>query len=308
MRRLPPLKAIAAFEAAARHESVTKAAIELNVSHSAISQQIKILEHHFNQRLFQKKGNGIELTPKARNFLKDVTESLDIIAVASQNLTSSNVLNRISVNSTPTFSVQWLVPRIADFQRAFPNVEVKTEVSTTDVLSKAYDQSDLIIRRYPMKKSGMECVRILDDVSVAVAAPRLFEAESLESPSDLLRFKLLHTKSRISAWPNWFRKAGIVTNQTLAGQVFDHIFLSLASARSGAGICLCPHVFVEDDIRDGRLVNVFAENVIIGSGFYALYDKKSRGVHNIERLILWLMGENIADAPASLDIEWELYS
>ena len=153
MRRLPPLKAIAAFEAAARHESVTKAAIELNVSHSAISQQIKILEHHFNQKLFQKKGNGIELTPKARNFLKDVTESLDIIAVASQNLTSSNVLNRISVNSTPTFSVQWLLPRIADFQRAFPNVEVRTEVSTTDVLSKAYEQSDLIIRRYPMKKS-----------------------------------------------------------------------------------------------------------------------------------------------------------
>tara|TARA_R110000764_G_scaffold110653_2_gene197321 strand:+ start:27276 stop:28202 length:927 start_codon:yes stop_codon:yes gene_type:complete len=308
MRKLPPLKALHAFEAAARHESVTKAAAELNVSHSAISQQIKILEQHFNQKLFQKRGNGIELTPKARNFLKDVTESLDQIAVASENLSISNVVNRISVNATPTFSVQWLVPRVAEFQRQFPRIEVRTETSTTDLLGKDYDTSDVIIRRFPMKRTGMECTRILDDITVAVAAPSLLETVALAEPADLLRFKLLHIKSRISAWPNWFRKAGIETSQTLSGQIFDHIFLGLASARSGAGICLCPRVLVEDELKSGRLVELFPELYVVGPGFYALYDTKSRNLRNVQRLIDWLKHDATGGPLSSQDVEWELYT
>ncbi|GGG72581.1 DNA-binding transcriptional activator GcvA [Salipiger pallidus] len=309
MRRLPPLKALYAFEAAARHESVTRAATELNVSHSAISQQIKILEQYFNQKLFEKKGNGVTLTPKARTFLKDVTESLDQIAVASENLSVSHVVNRISVNATPTFSVQWLVPRIAEFQRQYPRIEVRTETSTTDLLSKEYDASDIIIRRFPMKRTGMECTRILDDITVAVASPELIERDPVTEPADLLRFKLLHIKSRISAWPNWFRKAGIETSQTLSGQIFDHIFLGLASARSGAGICLCPRVLVEDELASGRLVALFPEHQVSGSGFYALYDTKNRNLRNVERLISWLKdtSDDEAQAPKQ-DVEWELYS
>lgn len=308
MRRLPPLKALHAFEAAARHESVTRAAAELNVSHSAISQQIKILEQHFDQKLFRKKGNGVELTPKARTFLQDLTESLDQIAVASENLSVSPIVNRISVNATPTFSVQWLVPRVAEFQRQFPKMEVRTETSTTDVLSKEYDSSDIIIRRFPMKRTGMECTRILDDVTIAVAAPALVESEPPEHPSDLFRYKLLHIKSRISAWPNWFRKSGIETSQTLSGQIFDHIFLGLASARSGAGICLCPRVFVEDELAAGRLVALFPEHFVVGSGFYALYDTKNRNLRNIERFIGWLRQDATGSETPPQDVEWELYS
>ncbi|MBN9673694.1 LysR substrate-binding domain-containing protein [Roseibium aggregatum] len=308
MRRLPPLKALHAFEAAARHESVTKAADELNVSHSAISQQIKLLEHYFNQKLFRKKGNGLELMPKARNYLQDIKQSLDLIAVASENLSSSGVLNRVRVNATPTFTTQWLIPRTADFQRAFPRIEVRIETSTTDELRMEAENNDLIIRRYSMKQSGMECVRILDDETIAVISPGLLSGNHIEEPADLLNYNLLHIRSRISAWPNWFKKAGIEASRTLKGQVFDHILMSIAAARNGAGICLTPRIFVEEELRDNRLVNLCPDITVVGSGFYALYDGQNRSIRNIEKLIDWLTRRSPDSRPNDADIEWELYS
>ncbi|WP_417842599.1 LysR substrate-binding domain-containing protein [Thalassospira sp.] len=307
MRRLPPLKALHAFEVAARYESVTKAAKELNVSHSAVSQQIKALENHFNQKLFQKKGNGLELTPKARSYLQDIKQSFDLIAVASENLVNSGVLNRVRVNATPTFSVQWLLPRVAEFQRAYPRIEVRTETSTTDELKKEYENNDIIIRRYPMKQTGMECVRLLDDETIAVASPALLANRKLSEPSELLEFDLLHIKSRISAWPHWFRKAGIEASQTLKGQVFDHIFLSITAAKNGAGICLAPKVLVEQELREERLVKLFPDTVVVGAGFYALYEKKNRSIRNIESLLDWLKLNGTSVNPEKQDIEWELY-
>jgi LysR family glycine cleavage system transcriptional activator len=308
MRRLPPLKALRAFEVAARYESVTKAASELNVSHSAVSQQIKALEHHFNQKLFQKKGNGIELTPKARNYLQDIKQSFDLIAVASENLANTGVLNRVRVNATPTFSVQWLLPRVAEFQRAYPRIEVRTETSTTDELKKEYENNDVIIRRYPMKHTGMECVRLLDDETIAVVSPALLKNRILIKPSELLEFNLLHIKSRISAWPHWFRKAGIEASQTLKGQVFDHIFLSVTAAKNGAGICLAPKVLVEQELKEERLINLFPEIVVVGSGFYALYDKENRSIRNIESLLDWLKLKGTSANPEEQDVQWELYT
>lgn len=308
MRRIPPLKALFAFEAAARHESVTVAAKELNVSHSAISQQIKTLEHHFNQKLFKKKGNGLELTPKARNYLQDIKQSFDLIAIASENLANSGILNRVRVNATPTFSMRWLIPRVADFQRAYPKIEVRIETSSTDELGKESENNDIVIRRYPMKQSGMACTRILDDDTIAVVSPELLQNRIIRDPSELLEFNLLHIKSRIAAWPNWFRKAGIESNQTLKGQVLDHFFLSIEAAKIGSGICLAPHALVEEDLKEGRLINLCPDIVVVGSGFYALHDKNSRSVRNIGRLLEWLTSEHSDSMPKHQDVEWELYS
>lgn len=308
MRRLPPLKALHAFEAAARHESVTKAAEELNVSHSAISQQIKALEHYFNQKLFRKKGNGLELTPKARTYLQDIRQSFDLMAVASENLSRSDVLRRVRVNATPTFATLWLIPRVADFQRAYPQIEIRIETSITDKLYDEIENNDLVIRRFPMKQSGMTCVRILNDDTVAIAAPELLQGKEVDDPAALLDFNMLHMRSRISAWPNWFRKAGIEASETLKGQVFDHFLLSIAAAKSGAGICLVPRAFVEDDLREGRLVQLCPEIVVVGSGFFALYDKQNRSARNIERLIDWISRQPADDAAIEHDVDWELYS
>ncbi|WP_334129781.1 LysR substrate-binding domain-containing protein [Sneathiella sp.] len=308
MRRLPPLKALLAFEAAARHESVTRAAVELNVSHSAVSQQIKVLEHYFNQKLFRKKGNGLELMPKARNYLKDIKHSLDLIAVASENLSTSGALKRVRVNATPTFATQWLIPRIAEFQRTYPKIEVRIETSMTDELRSEMENNDLIIRRYPMKQPGMICVRLLEDETIAVASPGLLQGNVITHPLDLLKYDLLHIRSRISAWPTWLRNAGIDSSQTLKGQVFDHIFLSIAAAKNGVGICLTPRVFVEKELQEGSLVALCPDVRVVGSGFFALFDKQNRSIRNIEGLLDWLTQTTPGNPPEESDVEWELYS
>ncbi|MCW2307665.1 LysR substrate-binding domain-containing protein [Rhodobium gokarnense] len=298
------MKALQAFEAAARHESVTMAAAELNVSHSAVSQQIKALEHYFNQKLFKKKGNGLELLPKARNYLQDIKQSLDLIAVASENLSSSSAIKRVRVNATPTFATQWLIPRIAEFQRVYPTIEVRMETSMTDDLPNEAENNDLIIRRYPMKQSGMVCVRLLEDETIAVASPKLLRDHRPSQASDLLNYDLLHIRSRISAWPTWFRKAGIESSHTLQGQVFDHIFLAIAAAKNGAGICLTPRAFVEQELAEDRLVNLCPDIAVVGSGFFGLYDKQNRSLRNIEGLINWLIQRVPNGTPDGMDVAW----
>lgn len=304
MRRLPPLKALRAFEAAARHESVTRAARELNVSHSAVSQHIKALEHHFGQKLFHKKGNGLELSPKARTFLHDVRQSFDLLAVASENLSSSDILNRIRINSTPSFAMRWLIPRIAEFQKTHPKIEVRIETSDTDEIENITDNFDLIIRRYPMKRPGMACDRLMDDEAIAVVYPQMIQDLNIQDPHDLLNGNLLHIKSRISAWPNWFRKAGIQSNETLKGQVFDHFFLSLEAAINGSGIALAPKAMVTLDLHEGRLENAFPDISIIGSGFYGLYNAQDRSAHNVKRFVDWISLEGQREDIDTLDVEW----
>lgn len=304
MRRLLPMKALQVFEVAARYESVTKAARELNVSHSAVSQQIKGLEHHFNQKLFRKKGNGVELTPKARTFLQDIRQGFDILELASENLSSSGVLNRIRVNSTPSFAMRWLIPKVAEFQRENPKIEVRIETSDTDEIEQLSNNFDLIIRRYPMKRAGMSCERLMDDEAVAVMSPRLAELSKIKEPRDLLNCNLLHIKSRISAWPNWFRKAEIQSNETLKGQVFDHFFLSLEAAINGSGVALAPKELVAFDLEEGRLINAFPDISIVGSGFYGLYNGKDRSTYNVEKFINWLSLEDQKKSFSKLDVDW----
>lgn len=304
MNQLPPLKAIRAFEATARHESVTRAALELCVSHSAISQQIKVLESYFNQKLFRKKGNGIELTPKARTYLQDVTQSLALLATASDNLSNKGAVNHIRVNSTPSFAQRCLIPRIAEFQSEYPDIEVQIETSNTDEMSNISDHNDLIIRRYPMKKNGMICQRLMDDESIAVVSPQLVKDQNFIESDDLLNCKLLHVKSRISAWPSWFRKAGVKSNETLSGPVFDHFFLGLEAAICGSGVALVPKEFVVQDLDAGRLLNVSPDICIVGAGYYCLYNGDSCNTDIIRKLVSWISVHNQLEEADHWDVEW----
>jgi LysR family glycine cleavage system transcriptional activator len=304
MRRLPPLRALRAFEAAARHESITKAAAELNVSHSAISQQVKALEHYFGQKMFVKSGNGLALKPKARAFLQDIRQGFDIVALAAENFLSSSVQNRVRVNATPSFALRWLIPRVTEFQKTFPKIEVRVETSTTDEIGRLSGNNDLVIRRYPMKRGGMSCEKILADDAIAVMSPRLAETQCVEGAEDLLGCELLHIKSRISAWPNWFRKAKILANETLKGQVFDHFFLSLEAAINGGGVALAPEALVAQDLSRGNLIHVVPETRLVGSGFYGLYNEADRSVHSVRKLIDWLTLEDTRQTEVDVDIQW----
>lgn len=271
MRRLPPLRALRTFEAAARLASVTAAAEELNVSHSAVSQLIKQLEEYFGQKLFRRSGRGIEPTPEAAAYLEDVKACLDRIAIASEQLTQRSRGRVLKVNATPSFAMRWLIPQSAAFQLDNPSIELRISTSTSDGIEHLSDPVDFIIRRDVMARTNHVCRRFLDDVSTAVVSPSLLARQQLRDPRDLLKVPLLHLRSRPDAWRRWFTMSDVDTPDAIAGPFFDHFFLSLQAAINGLGAAIGPYALIEDDLTAGRLVPPFPDRSIVGPGFHVLY-------------------------------------
>ena len=271
MRQLPPLHALRAFEAAARHASVTQAAEELRVSHSAVSQHLRGLETYFGQPLFHREGRRVAPTAAALVLLEEIGSALDRIAFASQQFMQRNSGVSITVNATPSFAMRWLIPRSSNFQLANPLVNVIVETSPTDGIDNLSRNYNFIFRRAPMEKAGHVSQKILEDTSTAVLAPALAATIALERPKDLTKSVLLHMKSRPDAWWRWLRGCSVETPDVLPGPYYEHFFLSLQAAISGLGIAISPLCFVSEDLSAGRLVAPFPDQVLKGPGFHVLY-------------------------------------
>ena len=288
MRRLPPLNALRAFEAAARLSSVTAAAEELGVSHSAISQQVALLEDYFGQKLFARPGRRVEPTPAALALLEDVRIALDRLAIASEQLTRRGAQAILSISATASFAQRWLIPRIVAFQKAHPNIELRVATSLSDAISHLDAPFDFIIRREPMERSGHSCRRLAEDRMTPLLAPALALEHGLSEPADLLRLKLLHMRSRPDAWKRWFSAHDVALQDTLDGPYFDHFFLSLEAAVHGLGVALAPLALVENDISAGRLVAPLADRTLDGPGFHILYRTELEHDRNGQKVLAWL--------------------
>lgn len=271
MRKLPPLHALRAFEAAARYASVTQAAEELGVSHSAVSQQVRALEEYFGQTLFHRNGRRIEPTEAARMLLEEVRTAFDRISIAAEQFSARSGNRVITVNATPSFAMRWLIPRSSMFQIENPTVSVIVETSTSDGIEHLTKSYDFIFRRAPMSRKDHVCIKILDDHSTAVLSPRLAADMRLKEPEDIKRGVLLHLKSRPDAWLRWFALCGIAAAESPAGPYYEHFFLSLQAAVNGLGVAVGPLCLIEDDLANGRLTTPFPEHILSGAGFHVLY-------------------------------------
>ena len=292
------MKALLALEAAARTGSLTAAAAELNVTHSAISQRIKTLETHFGQALLARGARGVTPTPQADQFLEALRASLDRVALAAGQLARSGEKRVLSVNALPSLTLRWLIPRLSSFQLANPRIEIRvaTSVERPGALKDAHD---VVIRRSPMAREGHACVRFLDDVQGPVAAPAYLARHRIEAPADCLDHTLLHLASRPDAWKRWFGAAGVGLKAPLTGPVFDHFFLSLTAASNQLGIAIGSLAIIGDDLAQGRLRRLFPDIVIRGSGFHALHRKPERGDTALETFIAWLCAEGRATGPSA---------
>ena len=270
MRRMPPLHALRAFEAAARHASVTQAAEELGVSHSAVSQQVRSLEEYFGQPLFHRNGRRVEPTEQARALLDDIRTAFDRIAVAAEQFNARNGNAVITINATPSFAMRWLIPRSSTFQIENPSVSVVVETSASDGIDHLTKNYDFIFRRMPIERVDHRCRKVLEDRSTAVLAPKLAASMDLQQPVDLRRGILLHLKSRSEAWKHWFEVCGVPPAET-PGPYYEHFFLSLQATINGLGIAVGPLCLIEDDVASGRLVTPFREHLLSGPGFHVLY-------------------------------------
>jgi LysR family glycine cleavage system transcriptional activator len=261
-RRIAPLNALRAFEAAARHLSFTKAARELNVTPAAVSHQVKALEDFFGLPLFRRMTRALLLTDAGQLALPALREGFDRLAEASERLRVHQGRNELTISSAPSFAAKWLVPRLDRFRAAHPGIELRIDASD-ELIDFARDGVDLGLRFGAGDYPGLRTVRLFGEETFPVCAPSLLAgAASLREPGDLSGFTLLHVDwaSQDDTWPNWrmwLLAAGARDVDASRGPRFSMGGMAVQAAVEGQGVALASSVLVADDLAAGRLVKPF---------------------------------------------------
>lgn len=276
MRNLPPLRAIRAFEAAARHLSFNRAADELHVTPSAVSHQVRTLEEHLGAKLFERLTRRVVLTPDGQAFLPPVHTALDQIDAAVQRIRGNRDDGSLTVQASPNFATEWLVPRLLGFQAEYPDIEVKLMTTRgPDGLHFDFEQVDLAIWYGKGNWPDVDCERLMSEELVPVCSPDLLRGErALSSPEDLRDATLIHVLIRIGQWRNWLEAAGIEGAEPERGPKFQNTPLALEAAMAGMGVAIANRAFVADHLRDGRLVIPFDQDLPSECAYYLLYPKQ----------------------------------
>ncbi|CAB3841352.1 Glycine cleavage system transcriptional activator [Achromobacter aegrifaciens] len=297
---LPPLKALRVFEAAARLRSFTAAADELSITHSAVSQQIRILEEYVGQPLFAREARGVALLPCAQAYFPEIQASLERIAAATAKLKSPAYGGVLRVCATPSLTMKWLIPRLSAFQARHPGVDVQLTTQGRSFLDRGGDTgSDVLIRHGYMAHSDLACVHCLDDFHVPVASPRFIERNRLAAPADCLGHPLLKIAGGMDHWPRWFALAKVDVPAQLPGPVFDHQFLCMQAAMNDLGIALAPWCLLEDDIRADRLRPLFDGPQLPNAGIHALYRQDGPAAASALLFIEWLREQGRDPSPTA---------
>jgi LysR family glycine cleavage system transcriptional activator len=256
-RILPPLNALRAFEAAGRLGSFKEAAAELHVTHGAVSQQVRLLEEWLGAPLFERHNRRVELTPAAKAYLDEVGPVFEQLAQATARYgVTGRVPRTLTVNAVATFTLRWLVPRLARFHDAHPGIDVSVETSN-EPLESLKETYDVVIRGGPDAFYGFTMRPFLSEERIPVCSPALLERIPLRTLDDLHRHTLLHTSSLPRVWPDWLAKVEMPALVPAANLTFDHFYLALQAAVDGIGIAMGPTALIADDLAAGRLVMPF---------------------------------------------------
>jgi LysR family transcriptional regulator, glycine cleavage system transcriptional activator len=256
-QELPPLNAVRAFEAAARRGSFVEAARDLHVTHWAIGKQIRLLEDWLGVPLFERRTRGAALTDQGADLLTDVSSALSRLTSATGRLRSPDTARRVSgvvrLNVLPSLALRWLLPRLSKFAESYPSVEIKV-TTTSRKLRYVGTGFDIGIRTDAERGAGIQCETLMADRRLPVCAPRILRDRPVETAGDLRRHVLLHSTTTRSAWPQWFKAAGLPNLTPARDLEFDHVYLQVQAAVDGLGVALGSLPLIETDIAAGRLV------------------------------------------------------
>jgi LysR family glycine cleavage system transcriptional activator len=292
-RILPPLNALRAFEAAGRLGSFKEAAAELHVTHGAVSQHVRLLEEWLGASLFERHNRRVVLTPAARAYLAEIGPLFEQLSQATARYGVPEAVSRtLSVNAPATFTLRWLVPRLAQFRAEHPEVNVKVETSNESVES-LQETYDIVIRGGPDTFYGYSMRPFLSEERLPVCSPTLLQRLPLRMPDDMRQHTLLHTSSLPRLWPDWLARAEIPALRPAATLTFDHFFLTLQAAIDGIGIAMGPTALVSDDLAAGRLVAPFV-SPRLPSRSYCTYVPDGKSADDLVVLFrLWLEREGV---------------
>jgi LysR family glycine cleavage system transcriptional activator len=293
--QLPPLNALRAFEATARHLSVKNAADELCVTPGAVSQLIKTLELHLGIPLFRRANRGIFLTEVGQAYLPPVRNAFRQISDATRRVTVPADTGVLTVAATPFFASAWLVPRLKSFQDAHPDIDLQV-VTGTALADFSRDGVDVAIRHGMGRYPGLSSQRVLTVEIVPVAAPALVKSLGMPAtPAELTRWPRVNDTER-KGWPLWFQAQGIEDTGPARGTSFDDSGLLLKAVLTGQGAALLPAAVVADDLAQGRLLQLSDVTWIEDFAYYLVYPEGSHDRPKVAALRNWLL-EAARNAP-----------
>ncbi|NSY70465.1 LysR family transcriptional regulator [Agrobacterium tumefaciens] len=262
VRQFLPLNGLRAFEASARHLSFTRAAIELCVTQAAVSQQVKGLEKRLGVSLFQRLPRGLKITAEGEALLPTVTSSFDQMAITLDRIEAGQVRELLFLGVVGTFAVGWLLPRLREFQKRHPFIDVRVSTNNNRV-DMAAEGLDFAIRFGQGSWHGTDAFRLFEAPLSPLCTPKL--AETLKSPADLADATLLRSY-RSDEWATWFAAAGVTpVAQVNAGIVFDTSLGMMEAALQGLGVGLAPPSMFSRHLASGAIVQPFPVTISLGS-------------------------------------------
>jgi LysR family glycine cleavage system transcriptional activator len=287
-RRLPPLNALRAFEAAARHLSFTRAADELAVTQAAISHQVKTLEEWLGLKLFQRDNRSIYLTREGLAYLPAVRQALDTLADATRRLMESDAQGPLTVSVLPSFAAKWLLPRLARFRARHPEIDVR--ISTNDhLIDFARDGVDLAVRMGRGDWPGVTSIKFLEEDLYPVCSPALLQgAHPLQTPADLKFHTLLHDDMR-QDWRTWLMAAGVEGIDYRRGPGYTDSSMVIQAAVEGQGVALGRSALAADDLASGRLVKPFEVALPANFAYYVVYPPAAAEQPKVKAFADWLL-------------------
>lgn len=291
-RKIPSLQALACFDAAARHESYTRAAQELALTQSAVSRQIGALEDYLGLALFRRTRHGVALTPEGADYARQIAPRLQALERDTLDAMSrQGAAGSISLAAVPTFATRWLMPRLPQLAASHPELLVHIETRTRPFLFADTDFDAALYSGTPEQVAnwaGTRATRLIEEEVVPVCAPALLGTRKRLQPRDLATLPLLQQSTRPQAWRQWFETMAVEAPASLSGPRYELYSMTAAAAAQGLGLALVPRLLIEPELERGELVVACAKPLKSGRSYWLVLPDRGEPRPALTRFTAWL--------------------
>lgn len=289
-RKIPSTAALVSFEAAARHESFTKAAVELSLTQSAICRQIGSLEEFLNVELFRRSRRGVKLTEAGLSYSRRVATQLDAVERDTLSVMGHQGTNVIELAVVPTFGTQWLLPRLKDFQQRQPDVTINLTNRTRPFLF-ADTEFDAAIYFGDADWSGTESHRLMSENPMPVCSPALLGVRSHLSGAELAEMPLLQQTTRPYAWRQWFNAMNLNISRDMTGPRYELFSMLAQAAMHDMGVALIPPFLIQRELAEKRLVIANPHALTSLKAYYLMIPERKVESASLKSFRDWLVDQ-----------------
>lgn len=300
-RKIPSLQALACFDAAARHQSYTRAAQELALTQGAVSRQIIALEDFVGVALFRRTRHGVALTGSGRDYASQVAARLAGLEQDTLDVMSHQGRAQIlQLAAVPTFATRWLIPRLPDFKSLQPDITLHIETCTRPFMFADTPFDAALFAGTPEQVAnwaGTQALKLQDEDVLPICSPHWLGGQSSLSPEAIAALPLLQQSTRALAWRQWFEAQGVAAPQALAGPRFELFSMTAAAAACGMGLALLPLLLIEQELALGTLVVACAQPLPGHRAYWLVTPERSDVCAAVKPFGQWLLQQCAAPAP-----------